>query len=163
MDGDVAGWAIGGAGVMVSDFGRSLGRFRVDLEFFGLTLVTDMPGMSENIWEDVGGRCDCCVLLGLYDDDDAVPERALCVPSALGVMVNWPLPMLTTVDGDVGIIFSAADEMSELMSNMGSFEGEPLVDGEELWENGDAFASGSIADGLELASTADMPVRLVSL
>lgn len=73
-------------------------------------------------------------------------------------MVNWPLPIFTTADGDVGIIFSVAEVISELMSKIGSFDGEPLVDGFE-WANGEGFAI-----GLELLpNSADIPWRFAIL
>lgn len=36
--------------------------------------------------------------------------------------------MLTTVDGEVGTIFSAADVINAFISNMGNCDGDPLVD-----------------------------------
>lgn len=56
-------WLSGGAGVIVRDFGRSLGIRILDFCGFDLTLVTEIPGMSENIWEDVSGRCGAWLCL----------------------------------------------------------------------------------------------------
>lgn len=72
-------------------------------------------------------------------------------------MVNWPLPMLTTVEGEVGIIFSAAEVISELISNMGNLEGEPLLLDWLEWENVDVDGLWS---GLVLGNKEDMPVSL---
>lgn len=65
---DCACEPIGGVGVMVSDFGRSLGMSILDFWDLGLTLVIEIFGMSENICED---RSECCgVWFILYPETD---------------------------------------------------------------------------------------------
>lgn len=49
-------WPIGGAGVILRDFGRSFGMSMLDFWGFGLTWVIEKPGTSGNI--DVDGWFD---------------------------------------------------------------------------------------------------------
>lgn len=72
-------------------------------------------------------------------------------------MVTWPPPKLTTVDGEVVTIFSAAKLISKLLSYIGNVVDEPLVDWFE-WEKGDWLCT-----GLALGSMEDIPVSFLSL
>lgn len=143
---------------MVSDLGRSFGSINADGLAEVFTLVTEIPGMSENICGEVIEVDGRDVLLDLKEPEEL--GRFDVWLMWLGVIVNWPLPMLTTVDGEVGIIFSAADEISELMSNMGNFVLVAVGSGGCVYR--DTF-DGIDTDGLEPDNKEDMLVRLVSL